>query len=73
MSLFCCGERPTELPFLSYQYFDSCSAEEVGVFVPEEFGDRQQELVFIGTSLEQEIRKALDKCLLTDKETESFN
>jgi G3E family GTPase len=37
-------------------------------FVSEEFGDRRQEIVFIGVALnEEEIKHALDQCLLTEK------
>jgi G3E family GTPase len=37
-------------------------------FVTEEFGDRRQEIVFIGVSLDEEkITSSLDECLLTDK------
>merc|ERR1711933_387982 len=38
-------------------------------FVSEEFGDRRQEIVFIGFDLnENDIRNELDKCLLNDDE-----
>jgi len=42
-------------------------------FVTEEFGDRRQEIVFIGASIDQEeITKALNDCLATDKEMERY-
>jgi G3E family GTPase len=42
-------------------------------FVSEEFGDRRQEIVFIGVSLnEEEIISALDQCLVTEKGMERY-
>jgi G3E family GTPase len=50
--------------------FDRIVSED---FVSEEFGDRRQELVFIGVGIDQEeITKALDNCLLQKKGMERY-
>ena len=42
-------------------------------FVSEEFGDRRQEIVFIGTGInEEKITKALNDCLLIDSEMMTY-
>ena len=50
--------------------FDRIIAED---FQSEEFGDRRQEIVFIGVNLyEEQIRKTMDECLLSDDEMEKY-
>lgn len=58
-------------------YFDDNSKEYDRIlkedFVTEEFGDRRQEIVFIGASINEEgITNALNKCLATDSELENY-
>lgn len=50
--------------------FDRIIAED---FQTEEFGDRRQEIVFIGINLnEDQIRKTMDECLLSDDDMEKY-
>jgi len=58
-------------------YFDDNTKEYDRIlkedFVTEEFGDRRQEIVFIGASINQEaITKALNACLATDEEMDNY-
>jgi len=50
--------------------YDRIMAED---WVTEEFGDRRQEVVFIGVGLNEEgIRATLDNSLLNDEEMEAY-
>jgi hypothetical protein len=50
--------------------FDRVMSED---WVSDEWGDRRQELVFIGVNFDEgEIKKTLDACLLTDKELDLY-
>lgn len=50
--------------------FDRIRRED---FVSSEFGDRRQEIVFIGAKLnEVEITEALNECLCTEKEMKTY-
>lgn len=59
------------------KFFDENMAEFDRIvrddFVSEEFGDRRQEIVFIGIGLnENEIRAAMDECLMTESEMAKY-
>ena len=79
MSITAAGKWWATIPKESMsKYFDEGNRSELDRilkddFVSDEFGDRRQELVFIGVDVnEKAIREALDSCLLTDEEMEKY-